>query len=620
MKNLIRIGTLCVALLVAIIFVSSSEAAPKVKSKPETKSAFDWATVVNNNDVMPTKGCEQDPDKCRPFNSYNPPSVNEDGLVVFRARSRGGHGETNGHNGAGEDAVTSNTVEAGDGDHNGGSGNGGSGTEHGNQPVHGIYTRDMSVNGSPVIRILDRKTGAPQPNNLGTTFVETPSFPRIDQGSATIATRGNHPPVWRYGAEGDETRVGTTGIYTNPFGPLITGASKLGLLEDFAVYEVPPELPNTPFEVFPGAPAVTGGDTIVFKGNYTVDGTGLTGVYFRQLTDDPLGGPWPTALIANNIDTKIPGTDTIFGSVSPPSAANGRVIFAGFDNEEAPTLGGLYLAPLEHEPDLTTLVSIGERVPGEAPSATFNGLGEGGAFDGRLVGFWGSWGEETRTVRLYCPTEGNRDRIAYCNQQLVCTDTGVTEADPNSICEDNRCYQEKQVPAHQGIFVHDTRTGRTWVIAKADEDFDDFLFWNYSGRTPCTGKGHGEEGVEEDGEFVRWRSSAFLAVAGPGRAGAAYRVVFKARTGDFDNGVYTDPVDGIYLRRGPGRLPIETVLDTTMAGQSLDPQAPADSVINELGLEREGLRGRWLTVNAKIGVEGSSEEDGIAGIYLTEIR
>ncbi|MEJ2520979.1 MAG: hypothetical protein P8Y91_11655, partial [Desulfuromonadales bacterium] len=87
-----------------------------------------------------------------------------------------------------------------------------------------------------------------------------------------------------------------------------------------------------------------------------------------------------------------------------------------------------------------------------------------------------------------------------------------------------------------------------------------------------------------------------------------------------DNGVYTDPVDGIYLRRGPGRLPIETVLDTTMAGQSLDPQAPADSVINELGLEREGLRGRWLTVNAKIGVEGSSEEDGIAGIYLTEIR
>ncbi|MEJ2525905.1 MAG: malonic semialdehyde reductase, partial [Desulfuromonadales bacterium] len=293
---------------------------------------------------------------------------------------------------------------------------------------------------------------------------------------------------------------------------------------------------------------------------------------------------------------------------------------SGFDNEGAPTLGGLYLAPLEHEPDLTTLVSIGERVPGEAPSATFNGLGEGGAFDGRLVGFWGAWGEETRTVRLYCPTEGNRDRIAYCNQQLVCTDTGVTEADPNSICEDNRCYQEKQVPAHQGIFVHDTRTGRTWVIAKADEDFDDFLFWNYSGRTPCTGKGHGEEGVEEDGEFVRWRSSAFLAVAGPGRAGAAYRVVFKARTGEFDNGVYTDPVDGIYLRRGPGRLPIETVLDTTMAGQSLDPQAPADSVINELGLEREGLRGRWLTVNAKIGVEGSSEEDGIAGIYLTEIR
>lgn len=26
---------------------------------------------------------------------------------------------------------------------------------------------------------------------------------------------------------------------------------------------------------------------------------------------------------------------------------------------------------------------------------------------------------ETKTVRLHCKTEGNKDRIAYCNQALV---------------------------------------------------------------------------------------------------------------------------------------------------------------------------------------------------------
>lgn len=617
MKALRCAGIVIIGLLGMLLFASNVQA-----QRPAT---FDWTTVVNNNDSMPTRGCEQDPEKCRPFNSYNPPSVNEDGLVVFRARSRGGHGETNGHSGTGEAADTSSFVETGDGGHNG---SGGSGTEHGNQPVHGIYTRDMSVYGSPIIRILDRKTEVPQPNNLGTTFVETPSFPRIDKRSATIVTRGNHQPVWRYGEEGDETRAGTTGIYTNPFGALIAGASKLGLLEDFYVYEVsPPEWPNIPFEVFPGAPSVADGSTIVFKGNYTDnEGESRTGVYFRLLTDDAMGGPFPTELIANSLDTLIPGTkDTFFGSTSPPSAADGRVVFAGFDNEEAPTLGGLYLAPLEQEPPLTPLVQIGEQVPGESSATGFTQLGEGGAFDGRLVGFWGAWGDETKTLRLYCPTEGNRDRIAYCNQNLVCNGTGVIEKDENMDGPDKNgdYYKDMQVPVNQGVFVHDTRTGRTWAVAKTEEDFDDFLFWNYSGRTPCTGKGHGgegDEGGEEDGEFVRWRSSAFLAVAGQGRAGAAYRVVFKARTGDLVNNVYDDPVDGIYLQQGPGRgLSLVTVLDTTMDGQSLDPEAPADSVINELGLEREGLRGRWLTVNAKIGVEGGSEEDGMAGIYLTEL-
>ena len=548
---------------------------------------FDWATVVNNTDLMP-------PLAVRNFNSYNQPSVNVDGLVVIRARSRGGPPL--------------------------------------GQPTHGIYTRDMSTAGNPIISILDRTTEVPQPNNLETTFVETPSFPRIDMVSDTIATRGNHQPVWRYFLDDEtETRAGTTGIYTNPFGDLITSATKLGAVPAFSFFEVP-EFPGTTFEVFPGSPSVTEGNTIVFKGNYTDpdDGNARTGVYYRELIDDPIngdpgGGTLPVVLIANSTDTLIPGTDTVFGSTAPPSAAGQRVVFAGFDNEDAPTLGGIYLAPLMASPPLTELVSIGQRVPGESRNHTFNNLGEGGAFDGRHVGFWGAWGEETRTVRLYCAEEGNRDRIDYCNQALVCEDTGETLGDENSICDDQTdpkfgisCYQDKEVPINQGFFVHDINTRRTRVVAKTGSPFDEFLFWNYSGKTPCTGGGHSEESAEDDGEPARWRSSAYIAVSG---RGATFQSAFKARTGELDGGVYVDPVDGIYLGRWPvgGQPPIVTVLDTTMDGQALDPEAPVNSTITELGLEREGLRGDWLAVSAKMGIEGGEEEDDMAGVYLTEL-
>jgi hypothetical protein len=534
---------------------------------------FDWVTVVNNNDLMP-------PLAMRYFNSYNQPSVNVDGLVVIRARSRGGSPL--------------------------------------GQPAHGIYTRDMSVE-SPIVSILDRNTLVPYPNNLDTAYVETPSFPRIDIDSDTVATRANHQPVWTYLLDdGTETRAGTTGIYTNPFGSLITGAAKLGALPEFSFFEVP-EFPGTTFEVFPGAPSVTRGNTIVFKGNYAdPDGNARTGVYFRDLEDAATGGTSPVVLIANTADTVIPGTGTVFGSTAPPSAAAERVVFAGFDNEHAPTLGGIYLAPLQSEPPLATLVSIGERVPGETRTDTFNALGEGVAFDGRFVGFWGAWGQETKTVRLDCPTEGNQDRIDYCNQKLVCEDTGLRLGAANITCDETGCYQVVEVPVNQGIFVHDIDTRSTRRVAKTDGSFDEFLSWNFSGKTPCTGGGHSEEGVEDDGEPARWRSSAFIAVSSG--AGATYQTAFKARTAELVDGVHVDPVDGIYLRRGPGQgQVVETVLDTTMDGRLLDPEAPVGSTIVELGLEREGLRGDWLVVSARMGIEGGEEDDDMAGIYVTSV-
>ena len=47
--------------------------------------SLNFNTVVNNGDLVP--------DTNRFFNSYNPPSLNNNGLVVFRARSQGGTGQ-----------------------------------------------------------------------------------------------------------------------------------------------------------------------------------------------------------------------------------------------------------------------------------------------------------------------------------------------------------------------------------------------------------------------------------------------------------------------------------------------------------------------------------------------
>ncbi len=67
------------------------------------------------------------------------------------------------------------------------------------------------------------------------------------------------------------------------------------------------------------------------------------------------------------------------------------------------------------------------------------------------------------------------------------------------------------------------------------------------------------------------------------------------------------------------------MLDTTMNGQTVDPEAPAGSIITELGIERESLRGRWLAINASMApppVDGeeSEEEDSMAGVYITRVK
>ncbi len=473
----------------------------------------------------------------------------------------------------------------------------------GGEPAHGVYSRDMARNG-PVIPIFDRNTLVPQPNNLGSTFIEPPSFPRIDMWSNTIASRGNHQPVWEYTLpDGTDSRAGTTGIYTNPFGALITGASNLGAVPRFPFFAVP-ETRGIKFDVFPGAPAVTDGHTIVLKGNYTdADGVSRTGVYYRDLQRTPAGSGAPMVLIANSVDTYIPGTTTVFGSTAPPSAVGRWAVFAGFDNEDDPTFGGIYLAPLARKGGpksvLLPLVEIGGQVPGEEMGVVFNMLGEGLSFDGRFVAFWGAWGDDTKTLHLECPTDGNKDVIAYCK----------------TLPEDAHI---KTVPVHQGIFVHDTQAGQTWAVAKTPTDFDDFLYWNFSGKVPGPG--------DDTGELARWRSAAFVAVSGlvDGRLNdETAHVAFKARTGEVINEVYVNPTDGIYLGQGPVPSRLTTVVETGMLGTKIDPDAvyiDDDNMsvplpVTTMGIERDGFRGNLLAITVSMG----TEEAGWAGIYLTVV-
>ena len=513
---------------------------------------FDWRVVVNNSQTVPGD--------TRQFNSYNQPSVNLGQLVVFRARSRGG---TSG------------------------------------EPAHGIFIRDMAA-GNPLVTIFDRTTQVPQPNNLSQTFVEPPAFPRIDLWSNTIASRGNHPPVLEYSLpDGTETRAGTTGIYTNPFQTLITGASNLGAVPGYGFFAVP-GTNGVKFDVFPGAPAVTDGATLVFKGNYTDAGGPQTGAYYRDLVNAEHGGDGAVVVIADT-STPIPGSGTgqKFGSVAPPSAVRRQAVFSAFDNEDAPTAGGIYMAPLSvSRPPLTPLVRIGDRVPGEKKADVFNKLGEGVSFDGRFVAFWGAWGTETKSLTLICTGEGSAARVAYCLQQY-----------PNGF--------SVSVPVHQGIFVYDTSTGNLSAVAKTPTDFSDFIYWNFSGLVPGTGES------DDTGEPARWRSAEFVAVSGlvDGKlTDSTFHTAFKARTGQVVNGAYVNPVDGVYLRKGPGNSPMATVIATGTDGTLIDPAAIDSATqthlpVTSMGIEREGFRGRSLVVNVSMG----TEEAGWAGIYLTVV-
>lgn len=520
-----------------------------------------FQTVVNNADLVP--GTEKN------FNSYNQPSVNDSGLVVFRARSQGG--------------------------------------QPGGQPASGVFTRDMSSAGNPIVPIAVRGDEVPAPNNTGATFNEFPSIPRIDASSDMIATRGQSQPVLEYQVGIDSltgepvtTRGGTSGIYTNPTGPLITGMSGLGNVNDstfpsnpdLSYFEVPNTTPGTKFDQFPGAPSPTGGDTVVFKGNWTEGGEGRTGVYFRDVLAD--GGTSPVQLVADS-KTEIPGfAGTTFGSTAPPSAAGDRMVFLGVDNEEAPTKGGIYLAELDgsKNPDqpslLSTIVSIGQSVLGKV-GAFFTQLGEALSFDGQHVAFWGAWGDEKRAVTVDCDSIENAKTSAFCLEQDDGTTAGSGAAGDGEYTFD--------VAVNQGFFITDVDTLETHLIAETGDDLLDFVYWNFSGKVP------GSED-EEDGEVARWRSASFIASDG---WNAAFKGTRNTATGN----------EVALLLMLDDEL--STIASLGMDGTLIDPMAVDPNgkglPIVSLGIERDGYRNGWLAINASM----TDEESSMAGVYVTRV-
>ena len=138
------------------------------------------------------------------------------------------------------------------------------------------------------------------------------------------------------------------------------------------------------------------------------------------------GGTSPVVKVAERGDA-IPGnaipttgyTGTgKFDSTSPPSAAGGKMVFTGLDNEAAPKAGGIFMAPLTANPTLTTVAGFQTVVPKNGTN-TLSAFGEGLSFDGRYVGFWGGWGTETFARQVQCATDGNAVVRQACLDQDI---------------------------------------------------------------------------------------------------------------------------------------------------------------------------------------------------------
>ncbi|KAL3773613.1 hypothetical protein ACHAWO_010809 [Cyclotella atomus] len=592
---------------------STKSAKSSDKSAAKIASVVSWDVVVNNGNVIPPPGTArrslQEVEE-KTFSSYNAASVNAAKDVVFRARSTGEQNKEGG-------------------------------------PKTGIYTRRMSEAGSFVIRQASRGSTVPYPNNIVygetfTAFTEFPSFPRIALSKFHISTRATHQPVWKYFDEsGVETRTGNTGLYfslqpsdeteSDTSSTLYTAIPKLGLVPEFSdQFQVPHltdgdgnVLQDIPFDVFPGSPSIDDFGMIAFKGNYAVEGVGMTGVFYRKLDDDNLGGTDNPLYVIAYSDTVIPGCAKKFGSTATPSIADGNMVFRGVDDEENPTCGGIYEAPLQgkHFPQLKPLVQIGDHVVdanGKETPATFTRFGEGLSYDGKAVAFWAAWGDAMVTLTKCCPEHGNKDRRKYCMEDDPNTKNGTME---NIGC----MYQEVQVPAHQGFFVYQDGKGDKLRLVKEtflDEDGigTDLLNWNYSGKPPGAGPKRSRALEDSDAaEPPRWRFAAFVALMSKDTVAYKMTTVTQDST---TSGIYTG-------QQGAGVYTPSTILKTGDLCTAFDGLAVVEGsgeamTVESLAIEREAFRNKYLCISIACGTLIDSEEDDDegdwGGIYCANMQ
>ena len=253
-------------------------------------------------------------------------------------------------------------------------------------------------------------------NGVLSTFNAFASVPRIDIASPTMAVRGQSKPVYTYLLGATETRVGTSGAYTNPGGALITGASQLGVVLEngvltFPYYAVPDAPAGTKFDQFPGSIAVTNGTIIAYKGNYTdpSDGIGRTGVYYRDVVAS--SGTSPTYVIASSntvIPNQPPGGTTSSARRRLPAPPTATWSSSARTSRKRRRWAASTAPRWHSHRSLQTLVGIGDQVPGEAPGVGFRMFGEGLSIssDARYVSFWATWGNETFPKTLFCPVDG----------------------------------------------------------------------------------------------------------------------------------------------------------------------------------------------------------------------
>jgi len=372
-------------------------------------------------------------------------------------------------------------------------------------------------------------------------------------------------------------------------------------------------LPGVVFDVFPGAPTIDDEGYIGTKGNYLKLDLGQTGVFYRKLTSglDDLG----TLHVIANSETSIPApiqgsrtktcyNDTFglttFGSTAPPSVAKGRMVFLGLDNETDPMCGGIYEAEMtgEDNPVLMTLVDLETAVPDESDEI-FSQIGEVLSYDGNAVTFWGAWGNETREIKLCCPSSGNKDRRFFC----LYNDTNTIGSEGALDDCDSGKYQEKMVPINQGFFVYNKDGGTINTIAKiVSDDMNDMLFWTYSGKPPNAGPSEGD-GDSDAAEPPRWRSSTTAALS------RFDRVVYKQMKGG---------EVGIWYWNG---YVSEVIVKTGDACTDLDDDGVG--LIESLAMERDGFRGPMLAIAAACAEELTDDVDSDdgdwGGIYLKQI-